>query len=100
MSAITLHIQIKTHIYHRVSPTCDERHSPTLQSALLLLKFKSSGATATTATATLSRNSYKKVAYATGGRPKTKVPRRKAGVGRLPISLVYPATEWSCYGIA
>src|SRR6218665_2858156 len=35
-------------------------------SALPLLKFKSSGATATSATATLLRNSYNKVAYATG----------------------------------
>jgi len=33
---------------------------------LPLLKFKSSGATAISATATLPRNSYKKVAYATG----------------------------------
>src|SRR6218665_2415920 len=38
----------------------------TLKSWLPLLKFKSSGATATSATATLPRNSYNKVAYATG----------------------------------
>src|SRR6218665_2882877 len=47
---------------------------------LPLLKFKSSLATATSATATLPRNSYNKVANATGRRHKTKVPRRKAGV--------------------
>src|SRR6218665_4063848 len=50
---------------------------------LTLLKFKSSGATATSATATLPRNSYYKVAYATGHRLKTKVPRRKAVVGTM-----------------
>src|SRR6218665_3784832 len=54
------------------------------------VKFKSSGATAT-----LPRNSYNKVAYTTGGRLKTKVPRRKVGVGRLSISLMYQAIEWS-----
>src|SRR6218665_3263826 len=48
---------------------------------LPLLKFKSSGATATSAT--LPRNSYNKVAYATGHRLKTKVPRRKADVGTM-----------------
>ena len=50
---------------------------------LQLLKLKSSGTTATSATATLPRNSYNKVAYATGRRLNTKVPRRKAGVGAI-----------------
>src|SRR6218665_1956619 len=48
----------------------------------------------TGATATLRRNSYNKVAYARGRRLKTKMPRRKAGVERLSISLVYGVTTY------
>jgi len=62
---------------------------------LPLLEFKSNGATDT-----LSRNSYNKVANATGGRPKTNVPRRKAGVGAIAnftcLSGDWVVVLWDC----
>ena len=71
-------------------------------SGLLTLLWKSIGATATSTTATLLRNSYNKVAYmyATGRRLKTKVPRRKAGVGAMTnftcLSSDWVVVQWGC----